>query len=192
MGLYEELLERKQRGEAHRIKNFAHTDLKRLFIDEEKSDKQIAELFDVKPSRITYLRRKYGITIRNGILDEFLLGRSDKARILNEEAKQDILQRENVNIIAKAVTHFAFRNGPVEDMHSNRQLSEEDMKTLNKFMVNRLAYIFSLIVEERWIELNILVRSHDSFYGHNWDEAEVDDGDMRKYIELQLKGLRNR
>jgi hypothetical protein len=59
-------------------------------------------------------------------------------------------------------------------------------------MVNRLAYVFSLIMKERRIEFNILIRSHDSFYGHNWDEAEIDDGEMRKYIELQLKDLRKR
>jgi hypothetical protein len=47
-------------------------------------------------------------------------------------------------------------------------------------------------MEERRIEFNILIRSHDSFYGHNWDEAEIDDGEMRKYIELQLKDLRKR
>ena len=57
-------------------------------------------------------------------------------------------------------------------------------------MVNRLAYVFTLIVEERWIEFNILVQSNDWMFGHDWDEAEIDDGGMRKYIELKLKKLR--
>jgi hypothetical protein len=30
--------------------------------------------------------------------------------------------------------HFAFRNGPVEDIHANNRLSESDMKTLNKYI----------------------------------------------------------
>ena len=50
-------------------------------------------------------------------------------------------------------------------------------------MVNRLAYVFTLIVEERWIEFNILVQSNDWMFGHDWDEAEIDDGGMRKYTK---------
>ena len=38
------------------------------------------------------------------------------------------------------MTHYAFRNGPVEDMHANGQLSQQDMKTLNKYMVNRICW----------------------------------------------------
>ncbi|MNC76305.1 hypothetical protein D3C75_1280000 [compost metagenome] len=74
-------------------------------------------------------------------------------------------------------------------MHAtpNNQLSEEDMKTLNKFMVNRLAYIFKLIFEERWMEFDFLIKSTDRIYGHSWDEADPDDGGTRKIIELMLK-----
>ncbi|QNB47796.1 hypothetical protein BR63_16900 [Thermanaerosceptrum fracticalcis] len=77
-----------------------------------------------------------------------MLGKSDEAKNLNEAATSEILLKENISTIAKAITHFVFRNGPVENMHANRQLSQDDMKTLNKFMVNRLAYVFTLIIEE--------------------------------------------
>lgn len=167
-------------------------DLRQLFIDEEKTDEILAELFDVKQSKITYRRRKLGITMRNSILDEYLLGKSKKAKEMNLQVKTEILKNENINIISKAITHFAFRNGPVEDMHAhpNNQLSEEDMKILNKFMVNRVAYVFTLIIEERWIEFDFLVRNIDGMYGHNWDEAEPDEGDTRKIIEMMME--RNR
>jgi len=84
------------------------------------------------------------------------------------------LKSDNINVISKAITHFTFRNGPVEDMHAypNNQLSEEDMKILNKFMVNRLAHVFTLIIEERWIEFDFLIKTY-GMYGHDWDEAEV-------------------
>lgn len=32
----------------------------------------------------------------------------------------------------------------------------------------------------------------DSMYGHDWDEAEIDDGAMKKYIELKLKDFRRK
>lgn len=61
------------------------------------------------------------------------------------------------------------------------------MKILNKFMVNRIAYLFQLIIEERWIEFDFLIKNTDRWYGHNWDKAEPDDGGNRKMIEMALK-----
>lgn len=189
VGLYEELCERKANGAILKYENLSAEDLNQLFIDEEKTDEILAELFDVKQSKITYRRRKLGITIRNSILDEYLQVKSEKAKEMNLQVKNEILNSDNINVISKAITHFAFRNGPVEDMHAhpNNQLSEEDMKILNKFMVNRLAYVFILIIEERWIEFDYLVTKIYGMYGHDWDEAEPDDGDTRKLIEMMMK-----
>ena len=60
-------------------------------------------------------------------------------KTVNREAKKMLLRPENIDSFAKAVTHYAFRNGPVEDMHTEKKLSQDDMRTLNKYMVNRLA-----------------------------------------------------
>lgn len=60
------------------------------------------------------------------------------------------------NIIHKlsvATTHYAFRNGPVENMHAQGKLSEDNMMKLNKFIVNRLAYIFTLILDPDKIKI---------------------------------------
>ncbi|WP_025025593.1 hypothetical protein [Caldalkalibacillus mannanilyticus] len=189
MGVFEEHKARKASGETLLLDELTPDELKAMFIDEQKSDYLISQLFEVKESKITYRRKKFGITIRNSILDEYLLVKSEKAREMNKEYKQQLLQEENITMISKAITHFAFRNGPVEEMHAdpNSQLSDADMKTLNKFMVNRMAYIFKLIVEERWIEFDYLIRSTDMMYGHNWDDAEPDDGGLRKLIEMILK-----
>ncbi|TGV31417.1 hypothetical protein EN829_032955 [Mesorhizobium sp. M00.F.Ca.ET.186.01.1.1] len=192
MGLYEELIQKKKRGEAISLDTITPDELKQLFIKEEKTDKMLAELFEVSHSKITYKRRKYKITIRNFILEELLLGTSEEAKKLNLKAKQAILRNDNINMISKAVTHFAFRNGPVEHMHANNQLTEENMKTLNKFMVNRLAYIFSLIVEERWIEFDFLIRTTHSHFGHEWDEAEPDDGGTKELIKWQMEAAAGR
>lgn len=194
MGLYEELCQRKANGEILNYENLSADDFHRMYIEEEKTDDNLAELFDVKQSKITYRRKKLGITIRNSILDEYLLGRTDKSKEMNLQIKSDILKSENISIISKAITHFAFRNGPIETMHANpnNQLSEEDMKILNKFMVNRLAYIFTLMIEDRWIEFDFLIRNIDWMYGHNWDDAEPDDGGTRKALEMRMKRNRNK
>ena len=73
-------------------------------------------------------------------------------------------------------------------MHAdpNSQLSEEDMKTFNIFMINRMAYIFDLIIEERWIEFSVMVNSN-GLYGQDWDKAVPDDSGTLKLIEMDMK-----
>jgi hypothetical protein len=51
--------------------------------DEKMSDSILAELFDEKKSKITYRRKKLGITMRNIIFDELLLGKSVKVKEMN-------------------------------------------------------------------------------------------------------------
>ncbi|MBE9916444.1 hypothetical protein G8C92_20715 [Paenibacillus donghaensis] len=189
MELYEELKTKKEAGMSLNIEELTPEMLRKLFIEEEKSDYLISQLFDVKESKISYRRKKHGITIRNSILDDFLLAKTEEAMKVNEKYRDKLLVDENLTMISKAITHFAFRNGPIEDMHAspNNQLSQEDMKTLNKFMVNKIAYIFKLIIENRWIELDFLIRHTDMIYGHDWDNAEPDDGDNRKIIEMMMK-----
>ncbi|MFU1795590.1 hypothetical protein ACM1RC_17140 [Paenibacillus azoreducens] len=189
MELYEELKTKKEAGMSLDIEELTPEMLRKLFIEEEKSDYLISQLFDVKESKVSYRRKKHGITIKNSILDDFLLAKTEEAKKINEKYRDKLLVNENLTIISKAITHFAFRNGPIEDMHAspNNQLSQEDMRTLNKFMVNKIAYIFKLIIENRWIELDFLIRHTDMMYGHDWDNAEPDDGDNRKIIEMMIK-----
>lgn len=105
---------------------------------------------------------------------------------LNAEAKQSIMSMDMLTPISKAITHFAFRNGPVEDMHADGKLSDKDMMVLNKFMVNRMAYVFSLIINEKWAEFEFLIEQTDRFYGHEWDDPVPDDGGTREIAKLLL------
>jgi hypothetical protein len=74
--------------------------------------------------------------------------------ILTKQEKENIAKRaelkgrtKDIDIAARGLTNFIFREGPIEDMHSNNQLSQDDMKQLNIFMVNRLAFILAFIIE---------------------------------------------
>ncbi|TBL73898.1 hypothetical protein [Paenibacillus thalictri] len=120
------------------------------------------------------------------VLDDLLLGRTEESLKFNLDTKERLMVSENIDMISKAVVHFVFRNGPIEDMHANGQLSESDMMTLNKFVHNRLAYIFQLVVQERWLELDFLIKSQ-SLFGSAWDKAEPDDGGNRKVLSMMLE-----
>lgn len=106
---------------------------------------------------------------------------------LNSDSKERLVRRENIDSISKAITHFIFRNGPVEDIHANSQLSDKDMKTLNKYMVNRIAGLLTAIADNNWVQLELLL-SYYRLFGTEWDEAEPDV----KEITSILKNTINR
>jgi hypothetical protein len=182
MGLYEFLQAEKERGKKLDFDQINCDDLKQLFYDEKISDTRISELFGVTPSKVRYKRNKFKITLRSLILNDALKSKN----IWNDEAKNRLMKIDKVDAISKALTHFAFRNGPIEDMHAGGQLTQSNMKTLNKFMVNRLAYVISLIISDRWLELEFLIESY-RLYGVDWDKAEPDDGGNIEIIKMYLK-----
>ncbi|SHI42212.1 hypothetical protein [Desulfofundulus thermosubterraneus] len=173
MELYEEFKQRKQKGEKLDFESLSPEQLKQLWWDERVSDRLIAELFDVPRSRVRTRRQRLGMRFHEMCWSEFLLELSAKP------GNKDFLTS-----VAKAVTHFAFRNGPVEDLHANGQLSQQDMKILNKFMVNRLAYVFHLIFTGQWEKFFYLVAAHDLIFGHDWDDPELDDGGFKQLYAL--------
>jgi len=160
-------------------------ELKHLYYDEELTDRQIANKFGVTEGKVTYKRRKFGITIKNQVYQEFMDQNSNVFNELNSNSKERLLKRENIDYISKAITHFIFRNGPVEDIHANNQLSEDDMKTLNKYMVNRIAGLLTTIADNNWIQLELLL-SYYKFYGTQWDEAEPDMEEIRLVYEKAI------
>ena len=55
------------------------------------------------------------------------------------------LDFETIDMLSKGITQFAFRSGPVEEMHARGKLTQKDMKTLNKYMVNLIAGLLTTI-----------------------------------------------
>jgi hypothetical protein len=162
-------------------------ELKRLYYDERLSDNQIADLFKITCGKVAYKRKKFGISTRNQICEDLIEQRGELFHQLNAESKERLLSRENIEIAAKAVTHFAFRNGPVEDMHSNHQLTQDDMKTLNKYMVNRIAGLLTAIADHKWLHLEALL-SHYQLYGTKWDKVEPDMEEINSVLKYIIKG----
>lgn len=92
---------------------------------------------------------------------------------LNEQAKEYLLKPENRDRLSIALAHYIFRDGPIEDMHANGQLSQEDMMTLNKFVVNQIATLRHLLDRGRWDCLYPLMYFLMG-NGEKWDAPEVD------------------
>ena len=117
-------------------------------------------------------------------------------------------EESNINRNAIALTHFAFRNGPIEDIHAGTavlsktgdfsdvkvvtpygeipwnnlsRITDEEMKKLNKFMVNRLAVYHKLIAAGEFEKLGIIMQ-FDYLCGSDWDEPEI-DGDLKALLQ---------
>ena len=161
--LYEELNKRKNGGEKLDWSSITKEELENLF--EEHSDSMIAELYNITKSQVINKRREWDIKQYNYLLKNFL--KDDKNDILlknlNQGSKDRLLNKKNIDTIAIALTHYLFRNGPVEDMHSSGKLSQNDMKTLNKFMVNRIAGLLQTINREEWLKLELLLNYYNTF-----------------------------
>lgn len=167
-------------------KDITQEELQRLYYDENLSDNEIANLFEVTKSKVTYKRKKFGISLKNKLYQELVEQNGELFQKLNSESKKRLLKRENIDVISKAITHFAFRNGPIEDMHANNQLSENDMKTLNKYMVNRIAGLLSAIADNNWLQLELLL-SYYRFFGIEWDKAEPDLEEINSVLKNAIK-----
>lgn len=108
--------------------------------------------------------------------------------------------------ISNMITHFAFRNGPIEKLHGDGLIGDKEMYELNKYMMDKIATIVHLLKEDKHKELITMVFSYDMF-GTNWDEAvpckktlaaletmmqyqkdnidEMIDSSEKKYLELK-------
>lgn len=183
MSLYEKLLRDKANGNLYPFHEISVEDLQTLYWEETLTSNMIAKLFDVTKSQVDYQRYKFGITVRQGVVDKFLKMDSIEAQSFNEEAKNLLLQEENIGMLARAVAYFSLRNDLEDDTYS--KLSNEDRKALDKLIVNRLAYVFGLIVKEDWFRLSFLVELNN-LYDFEWYEPVQDDGGIEKLIRKTL------
>lgn len=121
-----------------------------------------------------------------------------------EEPLEFIGGEDYIRNLAVALSIYCFRNGPVEDMHSGSvsylnatpdthpesisQLSQEDMKTLNKYMVDKLGFVLTLLVNERYLELKDIL-TFPMLCGSDWDPPNIEKEweKYREYVKLRYR-----
>ena len=85
-----------------------------------------------------------------------------------------VLTEQMIDGLSKGLTQYIFRSaGPVERMHVAGKLSQDDMKTLNKDMVNKLAGIFVMLQKGELDKLDEVLSLGARMSSH-WDTAEPD------------------
>ena len=76
-------------------------------------------------------------------------------------------------MLSKGITQFAFRSGPVEEMHANNQLTQNDREILNKFMTNRIAGLLQTIFNGDVAKALKVLTFHASL-SSAWDSIKPD------------------
>jgi hypothetical protein len=155
-------------------------------LNEKFSDSRIAEMYDVSVGKVRYKRKKFGIILRDRIWENL---RSQTAEILkpfNDFAGNSLLEPQNVDMLAKAITQYAFRSGPVECMHSEGKLSDADMKTLNIFFSNRVAGILVKAFAGEWLQILLLFDFYKTLSA-DWDEVEPDVKEFEMLFERYIQ-----
>ena len=179
--LYEELTKRKNEGEILNWNLITKKELEELFRNH--SDNTIAELYEVTAYQVKKQRNKWNIKQYNYAIQESLQAflSEDKNKTLfenlNKSSKERLLSDRSKDILPIALTHYLFRNGPVEDMHADGKLSQNDMKILNKFMVNRIAGLLETIDKGEWLKLELLFNFY-SLFGKDWDKPVPDTDEI--------------
>lgn len=81
-----------------------------------------------------------------------------------------VLTDDMIDSLSKSMTEYVFRSGPIEDMHTKGQLSQEDMYLLNKEMVNKFAGLFVMLKEGELDKIDkVLTFCEKLAFG--WDKA---------------------
>lgn len=170
--------------------NINKEQLKYLFIDKELPDATIAKMFNVGKDQVTYKRKKFNISLKSCWYDAFRVRDKEKVEAINNESKNRVLTQDNLDKIAKAITHYAFRNGPVEDIHANNQLTQDDMKVLNKYMVNCIGGLIQMMLDGEWLKVEALIEAYKC-YGSEWDEVDPDIAEINDIFELMCNVKEN-
>lgn len=83
------------------------------------------------------------------------------------------LDVETIDMLSKGITQFAFRSGPVEKMHSKGKLTQKDMKTLNKYIVNHIAGLLTTISKGNIANVLKVLTFYASL-SSDWDSCKPD------------------
>jgi hypothetical protein len=102
----------------------------------------------------------------------------------NKNSKKNMLDNSKAEDWAKAIVHFIFRNGPVEDIHSKGNLTDEDMKVINKYMLDQMTGLVLSMQKGEWFILEQMAQFYLNF-GTQWDPADLTHYNNEKEITIE-------
>lgn len=91
---------------------------------------------------------------------------------------------EYISKIAKASTYFVFRNGPVKELHKEGKVTDDDVKKMQIYMQNHLAYIYNVLLEENDLKkFDLVITTMSKFYVNDNEEVNMDDDGFETFYK---------
>lgn len=164
-------------------------DLFELVMIEFLSDSEIAAQFNVSIKAVKEKRKCFKLSTPPEKKYHDMIKSNPKLKdSLDDKAKSELLKKENVDSLAKAITNYAFRSGPIEDFHADGRISQIEMEALNKYMINKLAGLLEVALEVEWFKVYCLWNQSKRFCS-NWDASVPDKKDIQACYAMELYGF---
>ncbi|MDR2131777.1 MAG: hypothetical protein LBP30_00310 [Clostridiales Family XIII bacterium] len=160
-------------------------------LNKKMSDARIAEMYNVSVGKVKYKRKKMGISLMGRIWEDLRAQNGETMLPFNAFAKRMLLENPDVDMLAKAITQYAFRSGVVENMHGEGKLSDADMKELNVFFANRMAGILVKAFAGEWMQIWMLFDFYKTLAA-DWDAAVPDVREFELEFERRLGAFERR
>ena len=139
----------------------------------EYTNSMIGEMYGITVGQVQYKRKKLGITMYDLAFQDALEEKNKQKRNRSVPAKDWLFDKDNIDPLSKAITQYAFRSGPIEQIQIDKKLTSEDMKSLNKYMVNRIAGLLQKAFDGEWDQISKVFNFYVELSG-SWDEAVPD------------------
>ncbi|MGL4773774.1 MAG: hypothetical protein ACRC2K_09440 [Clostridium sp.] len=100
------------------------------------------------------------------------------------------MPKEYIQNITKASAYFIFRNGPIKDMYKEGKLTDEDMKSIQVYMQNHLAYLYTVLLEENDLKkFELIVNTMNKFYVNDEEKVEINDDGFDDFYKKLFPGI---
>lgn len=94
------------------------------------------------------------------------------------------IPKEYIAKIVKATTHFAFKNGPIKESLKAGNITDENIKEIQKYMDDHLAYLYTVLLEESDIKkFDLIVNTMSKFYVNDDEKVEINDDGFDKFYD---------
>ncbi|MGL5353178.1 MAG: hypothetical protein ACRDA5_07615 [Clostridium sp.] len=86
------------------------------------------------------------------------------------------IPKEYISKITKASAYFVFRNGPVKALNESGKINDEELKEMQIYMQNHLAYLYNVLLEESDLKkFDLIVTTMSKFYVNDEEDVKIDD-----------------
>ena len=92
------------------------------------------------------------------------------------------LAKEHIAKISKASTYFIFKNGKIKDLYEEGKISDNELKEMQEYMQNHLAYLYEVLLEENNIKkFDLIVQTMSKFYINDDTDVILEDGGFDEF-----------